>query len=68
MTVCWWSRPGSMIWMNFLTCCTDEPLDQWYEIGNVIALVDAHLEEKLSAEAEYLLASQAANAGCVILK
>lgn len=52
---------------EFFDVLHDEPLDQWYEIGNVIALVDAHLEEKLSAEAEYLLASQAANAGCVIL-
>ena len=52
---------------EFFDVLHDEPLDQWYEIGNVIALVDAHLEKKLSPEAEYLLASQAANAGCVIL-
>ena len=45
----------------------EEPLDQWYEIGNVIAILDARLEKNLSQQADYLLASEAANAGKVIL-
>ena len=52
---------------EFFDVLHEEPLDQWYEIGNVIAVVDARLEDALSPEAEYLLASQAANAGCMIL-
>lgn len=52
---------------EFFDVLHEEPLDQWYEIGNVIAVVDARLEDTLSPEAEYLLASQAANAGCMIL-
>lgn len=45
----------------------EEPLDQWYEIGSVIAVVDAGLEPELSREEEYVLASEVADAGCVIL-
>ena len=45
----------------------EEPLDRWYEVGNVIAVVDANLEEHLSEEAEYILASEVANAGEIIL-
>ncbi len=41
-------------------------MDRWYEIGNVIAIVDAALEENLSAQSEYLLACQTANAGLVV--
>ena len=61
---------GHAVYINmdeFFDVLHEEPLDQWYEIGNVIAVVDARLEDTLSPEAEYLLASQAANAGCMIL-
>lgn len=52
---------------EFFDVLHDEPLDKWYEIGNVITIVDAKLEPELSEEAEYLLASEAANAGSIIL-
>ena len=52
---------------EFFDALYEEPLDQWYEIGNVIAIVDAKLQENLSKEAEYLLASEAADAGRIIL-
>lgn len=52
---------------EFFDVLYEEPLDNWYEIGNVIAIVDAKLENNLSKESDYLLASQVANAGCVIL-
>ena len=52
---------------EFFDTLYEEPLDRWYEIGNVIAVVDGGLEEKLSDQAEYLLASEAASAGCVVL-
>lgn len=52
---------------EFFDVLHDEPLDKWYEIGNVITIVDAKLEEELSEEADYLLATEAANAGSIIL-
>ena len=42
------------------------PLDRWYRLGNVIAIVDALLPGTLSAQADYILASEAANAGAVV--
>ena len=36
---------------EFFDVLHEEPLDNWYEIGNVIAVVDAELENELSAEA-----------------
>lgn len=52
---------------EFFDILHDEPLDNWYEIGNVIAVVDAKLEQNLSKQSQYLLASQTANAGAIIL-
>lgn len=52
---------------EFFDVLREEPLDQWYEIGNVIVIVDAKLERDLPEAADYLLASEAANAGRVIL-
>jgi len=52
---------------EFFDVLREEPLDRWYEVGNVIAVVDANLEEHLSEEAEYILASEVANAGQIIL-
>ena len=52
---------------EFFDALREEPLDRWYEVGNVIAVVDANLEEHLSEEAEYILASEVANAGQIIL-
>ena len=52
---------------EFFDTLLDEPLDSWYEIGNVIALVDAGLEQELPPEADYLLASQISCAGAVVI-
>ncbi len=52
---------------EFFDVLYDDPLSRWYEIGSVIAVVDAQLEEDLSEEADYLLVSQLADAGCVVL-
>lgn len=52
---------------EFFDVLCEEPLDRWYEVGNVITIVDAGLEKDLSKEAEYLLVSQLAQAGEVIL-
>lgn len=50
----------------FDTLC-EEPLDQWYTIDNVITLVNANLENNLSDNSKYLLASQVLVAGSIIL-
>ena len=52
---------------EFFDTLHEEPLDGWYQIGNVITVLDSNLEEDLPEGAEFLLASQAANAGCVVL-
>lgn len=52
---------------EFFDSLCEEPVDRWYEPGSVITVLDATLEENLSPQAEYLLASEAAGAGCVIL-
>lgn len=52
---------------DFFDTLHESPLDRWYEIGSVITIVDAGLDRKLSDAAEYVLASEAANAGCIVL-
>ena len=52
---------------EFFDVLRDDPLDRWYEIGNVFSIVNAKLEQNLSDQAEFLLASETANAGRVIL-
>ena len=52
---------------EFFDVLHEEPLTNWYEIGNVITVVDAVLEENLSEDAEFILASEVANAGIVLL-
>ena len=52
---------------EFYDVLHEEPLDGWYQIGNVIAIVNAGLEEELSEEAQYLLAEQVSGAGLVVL-
>ena len=52
---------------EFYDVLRDEPLDSWYTLGNVIAIVDALLEPQLSPQGEYLLASEAASAGMVLM-
>ena len=51
---------------EFFDILYEEPLDHWYTIGNVIAIVDAKLEQEMSEESNYLLVSQIAEAGKVI--
>lgn len=52
---------------EFFDVLYEEPLDRWYQIGNVITIVDAGLQEELSEHSRYLLASQIAQAGQIIL-
>ena len=52
---------------DFFDALYEEPLDRWYQIGNVITIADAALAQNLSPQADYVLASEAASAGSVIL-
>ena len=51
---------------EFFDVLHEEPLDKWYEIGNVIALVNSKLENNLSKQSDYLLGCQVADAGKII--
>lgn len=51
----------------FFDALRDEPLEKWYEIGSVIAIVNANLKDELSDEEDFFLLSQAANAGKIVL-
>ena len=51
----------------FYDSLREPPLDNWYETGSVIAVVSAGLgSETLTPEEEFILASQASCAGCVL--
>ena len=52
---------------EFFDTLREEPLDRWYEIGCVITVADARLDTELSEQSEYILASQLANAGKVLI-
>lgn len=54
---------------EFFDTLAEDPLYRWYSPGSILAIVDAGLgeEEELSRESEYLLASQTACAGRIIL-
>lgn len=50
---------------EFFDTLREDPLDNWYELGSTIAIVDARLGG-LSEESEFLLASQCAVAGKIV--
>lgn len=45
----------------------ESPIDQWYEMGSVICIYDTQTGTKLSKESRYLMMSQMASAGIVLL-
>ncbi|ORX71704.1 putative GTPase [Anaeromyces robustus] len=51
---------------EFFDTIYEDPLDRMYEIGNVIAIVDSGLEDDLSKESNYILASEVSCAGAII--
>lgn len=52
---------------EFFDALREDPLDNWYEIGNVFCIVDALLDDKMSDEEINVLAAQAADAGCLVV-
>ncbi len=72
MAMCGYDRiliePSGVFDMDeFFDTLQEEPLDRWLEIGNVICIADAKLEEDSLPEEDFFLASQASCAGCVVL-
>ncbi|WP_314794930.1 GTP-binding protein [Eggerthia catenaformis] len=51
---------------EFFDVLMESPLNQWYEIGNVLAIVDGEIDT-LPVQANYILAGEIANAGKIIL-
>ena len=53
---------------EFFDVLHEEPLDRWYETGNVIAVMDIHTEiAGMSREAKYFILSETAGAGILLL-
>lgn len=52
---------------EFFDSLREEPLDRWYETGSVICIADAGLRGGLSAEERFILGSQCASAGAVLM-
>lgn len=51
---------------EFFDVLHEEPLNRWYEIGNVITILDASMDTDLSESSRYLLASQVIQAGAIV--
>ena len=45
----------------------ESPLDRWYEMGNVICIYDAENDTNLSQESRYMMMSEIASAGVVVV-
>lgn len=52
---------------EFFDTLYEPPLDNWFEIGNVLSIVDAELDDKLSDQMEYLLGSEISCCGKLVL-
>ena len=52
---------------EFFDTLYEPPLDRWFEIGSVLTVADAEMPETLSVQMEYLLASEAACCGLLLL-
>ncbi len=49
---------------EFFDALREDPVDRWYEVGSVIAVVNACLDDHLTEHEAYYLASEVADAGC----
>lgn len=52
---------------EFFDTLYESPLDRWYEIGSVLTIIDAEMDDYLGDQMEYLLGSEAACAGKLIV-
>ena len=52
---------------EFFDTLYESPLDRWFQIGSVLTIIDSEMKDLLSPQMEYLLASESACAGKLIL-
>lgn len=52
---------------EFFDLLYEEPIDKWYEAGNVIAVLNPKQNENLTVNSRYLLMAEAAQAGMIVL-
>ncbi len=52
---------------EFFDTLHEYPLDDWYQIDNVISIVDANIDTNISFESRYVFASQIALSGKIVL-
>lgn len=52
---------------EFFDILHDSPLDNWFGIGSVLTIADSEMEQQLSPQMEYLLGSQAACCGKLVI-
>lgn len=52
---------------EFFDILHDSPLDNWFGIGSVLTIADSEMEQHLSPQMEYLLGSQAACCGKLVI-
>jgi G3E family GTPase len=52
---------------EFFDILHDQPLDNWFGIGSVITIADGEMDERLSPQMEYLLGSEAACCGKLVI-
>ena len=52
---------------EFFDTLFESPLDRWFEIGSVLTIIDAEMDEQLADQMEFLLGSEAASAGKLVL-
>lgn len=50
----------------FFDALRDAPLENWYEIGSVLTVVNAKLTDHMTVDEEFILASQAASSGRIL--
>ena len=52
---------------EFFDILHDQPLDRWFEIGSIITVADGEMDDELSPQMEYLLGSEAACCGRLVI-
>ena len=52
---------------EFFDILHESPLDNWFEIGSIITVADGEADEELSPQMEYLLGSEAACCGKLVI-
>ncbi len=52
---------------DFFNILNDSPIDRWYSLGNILCMADAHMPDHPDDTWKYLFASEAANAGLLVV-